>query len=48
VPLAVGAFRVWRQGAGSVVRRYYLGTVAVAAVGFLWFLNSWNVLGFRF
>jgi hypothetical protein len=38
----------WKDGYWGVVLRVYYTLVTVAAVAFVWFLNNWNLLGWRF
>jgi CubicO group peptidase (beta-lactamase class C family) len=38
----------WKNSYWGPVTRAYYTLVAVAAVGFVWFLNYWNLLGWRF
>ncbi len=38
----------WKNGYWSTVYRAYYTLVTVAAVAFVWFLNYWNLLGWRF
>jgi CubicO group peptidase (beta-lactamase class C family) len=38
----------WRKGYWGVATRAYYTLVTVAAVGFVWFLNYWNLLGWRY
>ena len=38
----------WRDGNWGVAGRAYYTLVAVAAVAFVWFLDFWNLLGWRF
>jgi hypothetical protein len=44
----VYAVLVWKNGYWSVVFRSYYTLVTVAAVAFVWFLNYWNQLGWRY
>ncbi len=44
----VYAVLAWKNGFWGVVSRAYYSLVAVAAVAFVWFLNYWNMLGWRF
>ena len=47
----VGAFlavRSWIRGDWSVVGRVHYSVVVVAGVAFVWFLDHWNLLGFRY
>jgi len=50
--LTVGALvytaLAWRDGYWGVGFRTYYTLVTVAAVAFVWFLNFWNLLGWRF
>jgi CubicO group peptidase (beta-lactamase class C family) len=50
--LTVGALvctaLAWKDGYWSTVFRAYYTLVTVAAVAFVWFLNYWNLLGWRF
>src|SRR5690606_15300704 len=38
----------WKNGYWGVVRRGYYTALTLAAVAFVWFLNFWNLLGWRF
>jgi CubicO group peptidase (beta-lactamase class C family) len=38
----------WKNNYWSTATRVYYSLVTVAAVAFVWFLNYWNVLGWRF
>ncbi|RCV62916.1 CubicO group peptidase, beta-lactamase class C family [Methanophagales archaeon] len=38
----------WKNRYWGVVGRVHYTVVTVAALGFIWFLNYWNLLGFRF
>ena len=50
--LTVGALvytvLAWKNSYGGIAARMYSTLVTVAAVAFVWFLNFWNVLGWRF
>jgi CubicO group peptidase (beta-lactamase class C family) len=46
--LTVCVFLAWKNRSGSAFRRCYLSLVALASVGFLFFLSFWNLLGFRY
>jgi CubicO group peptidase (beta-lactamase class C family) len=48
VGAVVYAAQAWRKGYWSVAFRAFYTLVAVAAVAFVWFLNYWNLLGWRF
>jgi CubicO group peptidase (beta-lactamase class C family) len=45
--LAVGAALAWRNRYWGFAGRVYITVIAVTALEFVWFLNHWNVLGFR-
>jgi len=38
----------WKNGYWGIVARSHYTLVTVAAVAFVWFLNSWNLLGWHF
>jgi CubicO group peptidase (beta-lactamase class C family) len=38
----------WKEGYWGIVFRSYYTLVTVAAVAFVWFLNQWNLLGWRY
>ena len=38
----------WKEGYWGVGFRAYYTLVTIAAVGFVWFLNYWNLLGWRY
>ena len=44
----VYAVLAWKDGYWGVVFRTYYTLVTIAAVAFVWFLNQWNLLGWRF
>jgi CubicO group peptidase (beta-lactamase class C family) len=44
----VYAVLAWKNRYWSVAARGYYTLVTVAALAFVWFLNSWNLLGWRF
>ena len=50
--LTVGALvymvLAWKNGYWGIAGRTYYTLVTVAAVAFVWFLNYWNLLGWRF
>jgi hypothetical protein len=50
--LTVGALvytvLAWKDGYWGIAGRAYYTLVTVAAVAFVWFLNYWNLLGWRF
>jgi hypothetical protein len=39
---------VWARHDWSLAGRVYYSLVTVASVAFIWFLNSWNLLGWQF
>jgi CubicO group peptidase (beta-lactamase class C family) len=41
-------FAAWIKGYWTVCARIHYMLIFFAAVGFLWFLNYWNLLGFKF
>ena len=40
--------RAWVRGEGSVAGRVHHSVVVAAGVAFVWFLDAWNLLGFRY
>jgi CubicO group peptidase (beta-lactamase class C family) len=44
----VSSVLAWKNGYWGVASRAYYSLVTVAAVAFVWFLNYWNLLGWRF
>jgi CubicO group peptidase (beta-lactamase class C family) len=38
----------WKKGYWGIAARVYYTLVTAAAVAFVWFLNSWNLLGWRY
>ena len=48
VALIVLTVLAWKNVYGSVMRRAYYSFITLAALGFIGFLNYWNLLGFRF
>ena len=48
VAALVFAVLAWKNGYWGVVFRAYYTLVTVAAVAFVWFLNQWNLLGWRY
>jgi hypothetical protein len=38
----------WKNGYWGIVSRMYYTLVTAAAVAFVWFLNYWNILGWRY
>ncbi len=47
-PALVGGVVVWKSRSWGVARRVHYTVATLAALGFVWFLNSWNLLGWRF
>jgi hypothetical protein len=39
---------VWKNRYWGIVTKMFYTLVTVAAVGFVWFLNTWNLLGWRY
>jgi LuxR family maltose regulon positive regulatory protein len=48
VAMIVFTVVVWVGGEWSLAWRAYYTVLTVASVAFIWFLNSWNLLGWRF
>jgi hypothetical protein len=50
--LTIGALvccaRAWKAGYWSVAFRAYYTLVTTAAVAFVWLMNYWNMLGWRY
>jgi hypothetical protein len=50
--LTVGALvytvLAWKDRYWGIAWRVYYTLVTLAALGFVWFLNHWNLLGWRF
>ena len=44
----VYAVLAWKKGYWGAVTRMYYTLATVAAVAFVWFLNQWNMLGWRY
>ncbi len=42
------AVRTWVRGDGSLAGRLHYSAVVVAGTAFVWFLDYWNLLGFRY
>jgi hypothetical protein len=42
------AVQAWKKGYWGVAFRIYCTVVMLAAVAFVWFLNQWNLLGWRY
>jgi hypothetical protein len=38
----------WKNSYWGIAARSYYTVVTVAAVAFVWFLNYWNMLGWRY
>jgi CubicO group peptidase (beta-lactamase class C family) len=45
--MVVAAVQAWRQRHWSLAARLHYSLVALAALAFIWWLSSWNLLGFR-
>ena len=48
VPLLVFAVLAWKSVIGGPASRIHYTLVTAAALAFVWFLNYWNLLGFRY
>jgi hypothetical protein len=48
VAALVYAVLAWKNRYWGVAFRAYYTLVTVAAVAFVWFLNQWNLLGWRY
>ena len=48
VAMVILAVVTWVRRDWSLGRRVYYTLVTVASVAFIWWLNSWNLLGWRF
>ncbi len=48
IALAAMTVLVWRKGFWGVMSRIHYTLVTLAALAFVWFLNYWNLLGFRY
>jgi hypothetical protein len=46
--LATLTITAWKQGLWGWMARIHYSLVALAALAFVWFLNYWNLLGFRY
>jgi len=46
--LVAFAVMAWKHKYWGLAARVHYSLVALAALAFLWFLNHWNLLGFRF
>ena len=44
----VYAVLAWKKDYWGIIARIYYTLVTIAAVAFVWFLNQWNLLGWRF
>jgi hypothetical protein len=44
----VGMALAWKDRYWGTASRLYYSVVSVAALAFVWFLNQWNLLGWRF
>jgi CubicO group peptidase (beta-lactamase class C family) len=48
VGLLVFTVRAWKEGYWSTFGRVHYSLITLAALAFIWFVNYWNLLGFRF
>jgi hypothetical protein len=48
IVLAGLTIAAWKQGFWGRMARIHYSMVALAALAFVWFLNYWNLLGFRY
>jgi CubicO group peptidase (beta-lactamase class C family) len=48
VSLPVFTLLAWRSKTWSLWKRVHYSLITIAAFGFIWFLDYWNLLGFRF
>jgi hypothetical protein len=48
VPALAYTVLAWKDGYWGIAFRTYYTLVAGAAVAFVWFLNYWNLLGWRY
>ena len=48
IVLAALTFVSWKKGFWSGLARFHYALVTLAALAFIWFLNYWNLLGFRY
>jgi hypothetical protein len=48
VLLVLFTFHAWRANSWSFPARVHYSLVTVAALGFVWFLAYWNLLGFHY
>jgi CubicO group peptidase (beta-lactamase class C family) len=48
IGLAAMTVLVWRKGFWGVTARVHYTLTTLAALSFVWFLNYWNLLGFRY
>jgi len=39
---------IWLRREWSLAWRIYYSLVTIASIAFIWWLNSWNLLGWRF
>ena len=44
----VYAVLAWKARYWGIVARVYYSLVTIAAVAFVWFLNTWNLLGWQY
>jgi len=48
VPALVSMVLAWKNSYWGIAARAYYTLVTIAAVAFVWFLNYWNLLGWRY
>ncbi len=46
--LLVLAALLWKKRAGSPLFRFYFSAYVIATIGFVWLLDHWNLLRFRY
>ncbi len=47
VGLGIGTLILWRNPTGAVWQKLHYTLVTLAAIGFVWFVEFWNLFGFR-
>lgn len=48
VSLPIFTVLAWRSSDWTIWQKLHYSVIAIAALGFIWFLDYWNLLGFRF
>ncbi len=48
LPFVVFAVLSWKNRYWQTAARIHYSPVAAASVAFVWFLNYWNLIGFRY